>query len=84
MKTLRTRLKKTRTPIQPILQFDLKKLKGPDVAFTFQATTGEIYPSLIELMDDDLDIDTMITTYNTAVIEAARPRGYIFFHAQLS
>ena len=71
MVTFRVRLKKARKTTQPRLKFDLKKLKDPDVACTFQATIGGKFAPLIGLRDDDMDIDTMITTYNTVVTEAA-------------
>ena len=38
---------------------------------TFQATTGGKFASLIALRGEDMDINTMITTYNTAVADAA-------------
>ena len=41
------------------------------MACTFQATIGEKFAPLIGLCDEDMDIDTMITTYNTAVTDAA-------------
>ena len=66
-RTFRDRLKKARKPNQPILKFDLEKLRVPDVASTFQAT----FAPLIGLSDEDMDIDIMITTYNTAVTDAA-------------
>ena len=66
MITFRVRLKKARKPNQPRLRFDLEKLRGPDVACTFQATLGGKFAPLIGLSDKDMDIDTMITTYNTA------------------
>ena len=66
----RVRLKKARKPNQPRLRFDLEKLRGPDVACTFQATLGGKFAQLIGLSDKDMDIDTMITTYNTAVTDA--------------
>ena len=69
--TFRVRLKKARKPNQPRLRFDLKKLRDPDVACTFQATIGGKFAPLIGLSDEDMDIDTMITTYNTAVTDAA-------------
>ena len=50
---------------------DLEKLRDPDVACTFQATIGGKFASLIGLRDEDMDINTMITTYNTAVTDAA-------------
>ena len=41
------------------------------MACTFQATIGRTFASLIGLKDEDMDINTMITTYNTAVTDAA-------------
>ena len=41
------------------------------MACTFQATIVEKFASLIGLSDEDMDMDTMITTYNTAVTDAA-------------
>ena len=48
-------------------------LCGPaqDVASTFQATIGGKFAQLINLGDDDLDIASMIATYNTAVTDTA-------------
>ena len=71
MMTFRVPLKKARKPNQPRLRFDLEKLRDPDVACTFQATIGGKFAPLIGLSDEDMDIDTMITTYNTAVTDAA-------------
>ena len=69
--TFRVRLKKARKPNQPRLMFDLEKLGDPDVACTFQAMIGGKFAPLIGLSDEDMDIDTMITIYNTAVPDAA-------------
>ena len=41
------------------------------MACTFQATIGGKFAPLIGLRDEDMDMDTMITTYNTAVTDAA-------------
>ena len=41
------------------------------MACTFQATIGGKFAPLIGMSDEDMDIDTMITTYNTAVTDAA-------------
>ena len=71
MITFRVRLKKTKKPIQSRLRFDLEKFRNPDMAGTFQATIGGKFTLLINLRDDDMDIDSMITTYNTAVTETA-------------
>ena len=72
MMTFQVRLKKTRKPNQPTLRFDLEKLRDPDVACTFRATIGGKFAPLIGLSDEDMDMDTMITTYSTAVTDAAR------------
>ena len=71
MMTFRVRLKKARKPNQPGLRFDLEKLKDPDVACTFQATRDGKFAPLIGLRDEDMDIDTMITTSKTAVTDTA-------------
>ena len=41
------------------------------MACTFQATIRGKFAPLIGLSDEDMDMDTMITTYNTAVTDAA-------------
>ena len=71
MMTFRVRLKKARKPNQSRLRFDLEKLKEPDVACTFQATIGGKFAPLIGLSDEDMDIDTMISTKYTAVNDSA-------------
>ena len=62
-------LKMARKPNQLRLRFDLEKLRNPDVACTFQATIGGKFTPLIGL--SDMDMDTMITTYSTAVTDSA-------------
>ena len=69
--TFRVRQKKARKPNQPRLRFDLEKQTDPDVASTFQAMISGKFAPLTELSDEDMDIDTMIATYNTAVNDAA-------------
>ena len=76
MMTFRVRLKKARKPNQPRLKFDLEKLRDPDVACTIQAAIGGKFAPIIGLSDEDVDMDTMITTYNTAVtVEASEILG---------
>ena len=41
------------------------------MACTFQAMIGEKFAPLIGLRDEDMDINTMTTTYSTAVTDAA-------------
>ena len=65
MMTFRVRLKKTKKPTQSRLGFELEKLRNRDVAF--QATAVGKFAPLISLRDDDIDIDSMTTIYNTAV-----------------
>ena len=71
MITFRIRLKKARKPNQPSLRFDLEKLRDPDVACNFQAARGGKFAPLTGLRDENMDIDTMINTHNTAVTDAA-------------
>ena len=71
MMTSRVRLKKARKQNQSRQRFDLEKLRDSDVACTFQATIARKFTPLIGLRDEDMDINTMITTYNTAVTDAA-------------
>ena len=69
--TFRVCLKKTKKPTQSRLRFDLEKLRNPDVTGTFQVTMGGKFAPLINLRDDDIDIDSMISTYNIAVTDTA-------------
>ena len=41
------------------------------MACTFQATICGKFTPLVGLRDEDMDINTMITTYNTAVTDTA-------------
>ena len=75
MMTFQVHLKRVRQPNKPRLRFDLEKLRDPDMACTSQATICGKYTPLIGLRDEDMDINTMITTYNTAVTDAARYLG---------
>ena len=71
MMIFRVRLKEAGKPKQPRLWFDLEELRDQDVACTFQATIGGKFAPLTGLSDEDMDIDTIITTYNIAVTDAA-------------
>ena len=75
MMTFRVRKKEARKPNQPRLRFDLEKLRDPDVAYTFQATVGGKFASLIGPRDEELDINTMITTYTAVTDEASQILG---------
>ena len=64
-------LKKISKPKYTRLRFDLEKLKDPSVLETFQAMIGRKFAPLTIMSKEDTDIDSMITTFNTAVTETA-------------
>ena len=53
------------------MKFDLEKLKDLNVLETFQAMIGGRFAPLTIMSNEDTDIDSMITTFNTAVTETA-------------
>ena len=71
MMTFRLRLKQISKPKRTRLKFDLEKLKDPNVLETLQAMIGGRFAPLIIMSNKDTDIDSMITTFNTAVTETA-------------
>ena len=71
MTTFRVRLRKAQQQTPPSLRFDLERIRYPDASCTYQATIAGKFASPIGLRDDDMVIDTMITTYNTIVTDAA-------------
>ena len=71
MMTFRLRLNKTSKPKHTRLKFDLEKLKDPNVLETFQVMIGGNFAPLTIMSNEDTDIDSVITTFNTAVTETA-------------
>ena len=71
MMTFRLRLKKTSKPKHTRLKFDLEKLKDPNVLKTLHAMIGGRFAPLTITCNEDTDIDSMITTFYTAVTETA-------------
>ena len=71
MMTLRFRLKKISKPKHTRLKFDLEKLKDPNVLETFRAMIGGRFAPLTIMSNEDTDIDSVITIFNTAVTETA-------------
>ena len=71
MMTFPLRLKKISKPKHLRLKFNLKKLKDPNVLETFQAMIGRRFAPLTIMSNEDTDMDSMITTFNTAVTETA-------------
>ena len=64
--TFRLRLKTISKPKHTRLKFDLEKLKDPNVLETFQAMIGGRFAPLTIVSNKDTDIDSIITTFNTA------------------
>ena len=71
MMTFQTRLKNSRKPTQPRIRFDLEKLNDPTVMSAFQATIGGRFAPLATLVDEDADLDSMVTHFNKAVTDTA-------------
>jgi len=73
MMTFQLRLKNINKQKYTRIKFDLEKLKDPKVAEVFQATIGGKFAPLTILdVENDTDMDTLITTFNTAVTDAAK------------
>ena len=64
-------LKRISKPKHTRLKFDLEKLKDPNVLEIFQAMIGRKFTPLTIMSNEDTDLDSMITTFNTAVTETA-------------
>ena len=69
MMTFCLHLKKISKPKHTRLKCDLEKLKDPNVLETMMI--GGRYAPLTIMSNEDTDIDSMITTFNTAVSETA-------------
>ena len=69
--TFHLRLKRISKPIHTRLKFDVEKLKDPNVLETFQAMIGGKFAPLTIMNNEDSDMDSMITTFNTAVTKIA-------------
>ena len=61
MMTFQTRLKNSRKPTQPRIRFDLEELNDPTVMSAFHATTGGRFALLVTLVDEDADLDSIVT-----------------------
>ena len=53
------------------LKFDLEKLKALNMLETFQAMTSGKFAPLTIMNNEDTNLDSMLTTFNTAVTETA-------------
>ena len=68
MMTFRLRLKKISKPKHTRLKFDLEKLKDVNVLETFQAMIGGRFAPLTIMSNENTDMDSMITTFNTCLL----------------
>ena len=66
-----TRFKNSRKPTQPRIMFDLEKLDDPAVMNAFQVTIGGRFATLSTLVDEDADLDSIVTHFNKAVTDTA-------------
>ena len=71
MVTFRLRLKRISKPKHSRLKFDLERLKDPNVLETFQAVIGGKFAPLTIMDNEDRYLDSMITTFNTAMTKTA-------------
>ena len=69
MMTFCLRLKKISKPKHTRRKFDLENMKDSNVLETFRAMIGGRFAPLIIMSNEDTDIDSMITAFNTAVTE---------------
>ena len=71
MMTFHLRLKRIGKPKHTRLKFKFEKLKDPNVLETFQSMIGGKFPPLTVMNNEDTDLDSVITAFNTAVTETA-------------
>ena len=71
MMTFQARHKNSRKPTQPRIMFELEKLNDPTVMSVFQATIGGRFAPLATLVDENADLDSMVTDFNKAVTDTA-------------
>ena len=71
MMTFQTRLKNSRKPTQPRIGFDREKPNNPTVMSAFQATIDGRFAPLATLVDEEADLDSMVTHFNKAVTDTA-------------
>ena len=64
-------LERISKPKHTRLKFDLEKLKDPIVLETFKAMTGGKFAPLTNMNNEDTNLDSVTTTFNTAVTETA-------------
>ena len=71
MMTFQLCLKRISKQKHTSFKVDLEKLKEPNVLETFQAMIGEKFAPLSIINIEETNLDSMITTFNTAMAETA-------------
>ena len=71
MMTFRLCPKRISKPKHTRLKFDLKKMKDPNVFESFLATISGKFAPLTIMSNEDTDVDSLTTTFNTAVTKTA-------------
>ena len=71
MMTFHLLLKRISKPKHARLKLDLENLKDRNVSETFQAMIGGKFAPPTIMNNEDKDLDSMITTFSTAVTETA-------------
>eukprot|EP00745_Piridium_sociabile_P029601 TRINITY_DN4881_c1_g1_i1.p1 TRINITY_DN4881_c1_g1~~TRINITY_DN4881_c1_g1_i1.p1 ORF type:complete len:855 (-),score=217.58 TRINITY_DN4881_c1_g1_i1:120-2594(-) len=71
MLTFHLHLKKISKGKNTRLKFDVERLKDPEVAEAFQTTIERRFAPLNITGDDDVDVETLTTTFNSTIIETA-------------
>ena len=69
--TFHLRLKRISKPLHTRLKFGLEKLKDPNVLEAFKTMRGGKSAPLTITNNEDTDLDSVITAFNTAVTETA-------------
>ena len=69
--TFHLRLKRISKPKHTRLKFNHEKLKDPNVLENFQAVIGRKFVPLTIMNNEDIDMASMDTVFNTAVTETA-------------
>ena len=71
MNTFQTHLKNSRKPTQPRIRFDLEELNDQTMMSAFHPTIGSRFAPLATLVDEDADLNSMVTHFNKAVTDTA-------------
>ena len=74
MMTFQARHRKSRKPTQPRIRFDIKKLNDPSVMNAFKASIGCRFAPLAMLVDENTELDSIVTEFNKVVTDTSTER----------